>query len=93
MVKVLYINWGLPLEDKTYKEIGMVMVEVMPFLYKIEYADSEGAIIHINEEGEEVIKGLRDSLYYIDIWFEGEDAEEVKKERLLRWAKKKKMAK
>jgi len=92
-VKVLYINWGLPLEDKTYKEIGMVMVEVLPFLHKVEYADSEGAIIHINDEGEEVVKELRDRLYYIDVWFEGENQEEVREERIKRWAKKKGMAK
>ena len=90
-IKVLHINWGSPLTTKVYKEVGMVMTEVLPYIYEVEFADDEGAILHIlvEEQQEEEIKELRKELIYIDVWFEDEDAEKVKKERLLRWAEKK----
>jgi spore germination protein GerM len=91
MIRVLNVNWGLPLNSKTYKEVGMLMVQVLPYIYKVEYADDEGAIIHvfISKEQEEEIKELRNRFLYIDVWFEEEELEEIKKQRLLRWAEKK----
>jgi hypothetical protein len=79
-------------DSKVYKEVGMVMTEILPYVYKVEFADSEGAIIHvlIGEQQEEEIKELRKHFLYIDVWFEeDEDPEEIKKQRLLRWAEKK----
>jgi len=69
----------------------MIMVEILPYVYKVEFADDEGAIIHVlvGENQEEEIKELREHLLYVDLWFEDEDAEKVKKERLMRWAEKK----
>ncbi|MEJ2780579.1 hypothetical protein WIW89_06705 [Stygiolobus sp. CP850M] len=92
MIKVLNVNWGSPLESKTYKEIGMLMVEILPYIYEVKHADDEGAIIHVlvGEDQEEEIKELRKHFLYIDVWFEEEeDPEEIKKQRLLRWAEKK----
>jgi len=90
-IKVLHMNWGSPLTTKVYKEVGMVMIEILPYIYNIEFADSEGAIIHIiaGEQQEDEIKELREQLIYVDVWFEEEDQEKVKKEGLLRWAEKK----
>ena len=94
-IKILNVNWGSPLEGKVYKEVGMVMVEILPYVYKVEFADSEGAIIHVlvGEDQEEEIKELRKHLLYINMWFEGEDQEKVREERIMRWAKKKGVAK
>ena len=86
-IKILYLSWGSPLDSKAYKEVGMIMVEILPYVYKVEFADDEGAIIHVlvGENQEEEIKELREHLLYVDLWFEDEDAEKVKKERLMRW--------
>jgi len=95
-IRILNLHWGAPLTAKIYKEVGMVMTEVLPYIYKIEFADDEGAILHllIGEQQEEQIKGLRNELIYVDVWFEeDEDPEEIKKQRLLRWAEKKGVAK
>ena len=90
-IRILYLRWGSPLTGKVYKEVGMVMTEVLPYIYKIEFADDEGAILHllIGEEQEKYIKELREQLIYVDVWFEDEDHEELKKQRLVRWAEKK----
>ena len=91
-IKVLNVNWGSPLDSKTYKEVGMLMVEILPYIYEVKHADDEGAIIHVlvGEDQEEEIKELRKHFLYIDVWFEEEeDPEEIKKQRLLRWAEKK----
>jgi hypothetical protein len=31
---------------------------------------------------------MRETLYYVDLWFEGEDPEKVKMERIMRWAER-----
>jgi hypothetical protein len=78
-------------DSKVYKEVGMVMTEVLPYIYEVKSADDEGAILYVlvGEQQEEQIRELREQLIYVDVWFEDEDAEKVKKERLLRWAEKK----
>jgi hypothetical protein len=95
MIKTLYVNWGLPLNSKTYKEVGMLMTEILPYVYNVEHADDEGAIIHVlvGENQEEEIKELRNHFLYIDVWFEDEDQEKVKAERIMRWSKKKEVKK
>ncbi len=69
----------------------MVMTEILPYLYYVESADDEGAVLQIlvGEEQEEHIKELRNELIYVDVWFEEEDYEQLKKQRLVRWAEKK----
>ncbi len=54
-IKILNLHWGSPLTSKVYKEIGVVMTEILPYIYKIEFADDEGAILHllVGEEQEE----------------------------------------
>jgi hypothetical protein len=88
-IRVLYLNWGSPLTSKVYKEVGMVMTEILPYVYKVEFADDEGAIIYvlINEQQEEEIKQLRNTFMYIDVWFEDEDQEKIRQQRLMRWGK------
>ncbi len=90
-IRILNLHWGSPLTTKVYKEIGIVMTEILPYVYKVEFADDEGAILHllIGEEQEEQIKELREQLIYVDVWFEEEDYEQLKKQRLVRWAEKK----
>jgi hypothetical protein len=70
-------------DSKVYKEVGMVMTEVLPYIYEVKSADSEGAIIHVlvGEDQEEEIKELRKHLLYVDMWFEGEDQEKVREEK------------
>ncbi len=77
--------------SKVYKEVGMVMTEVLPYIYEVKSADDEGAVLQIlvGEEQEEHIKELRNELIYVDVWFEEEDYEQLKKQRLVRWAEKK----
>ncbi len=64
---------------------------ILPYIYKIEFADDEGAILHllVGEEQEGHIKELREQLIYVDVWFEEEDYEQLKKQRLVRWAQTK----
>jgi hypothetical protein len=90
-LRVLYLHWGLPLTSKVYKEVGMVMTEVLPYIYEVKSADDEGAILYVlvGEEQEKYIKELREQLIYVDVWFEEEDYEELKKQRLVRWAQTK----
>ncbi len=91
-IKILCVNWGLPADSQIMKEVGSLMIQILPVLYKVEYADDEGAVLHllINQDQEEEIKLLRNTFIYIDVWFEGEeDPEKIKQERLKRWAKKK----
>jgi hypothetical protein len=90
-IRILNLHWGAPLTAKVYKEIGVVMTEILPYLHKVEFADDEGAILHLmlSEEQEEHIKELRKELIYIDVWFEEEDYEQLKKQRLVRWAQTK----
>jgi len=86
--KTLRIYWDLPIEPRVYEEIGKVMVQILPLIDKVEYADSEGAIIHVNvtEDQTEGIREMRDRLYYTDVWFEEEDHEKVQMNRIMRWA-------
>jgi len=86
--KTLRIYWDLPIEPRVYEEIGKVMVQILGLMEKVEYADSEGAIMHVKvtEDQEEGIREMRETLYYVDLWFEGEDPEKVKMERIMRWA-------
>jgi len=88
--KTLRIHWDLPIEPRVYEEIGKVMVQILGLMEKVEYADSEGAIIHVKatEDQEEEIREMRETLYYVDLWFEGENPEKVKMERIMRWAKR-----
>nr|WP_012386957.1 hypothetical protein [Sulfolobus islandicus]ABE99630.1 hypothetical protein [Sulfolobus islandicus]ABE99679.1 hypothetical protein [Sulfolobus islandicus] len=82
--KVLRLSWELPLEEKAYEEIGRVMVHIIPLLEKVEIADSEGAILKVKviDSDVEDLKELRSTLYYIDLWFEGEeDPEQIRRER------------
>ncbi len=90
-IRILNLHWGSPLTSKVYKEVGMVMTEILPYVYKVEFADDEGAILHllVGEEQEGHIKELREQLIYVDAWFEDEDYEQLKKQRLVRWAEKK----
>jgi hypothetical protein len=90
-LRVLNIHWSLPLTSKVYKEVGMVMTEILPYLYYVESADDEGAILYVlvGEQQEEQIRELREQLIYVDVWFEEENYEELKKKRLVRWAEKK----
>jgi hypothetical protein len=94
-IKVLHMNWGLPLTTKVYKEVGMVMVEILPYIYEVRSADDEGAVLHVlvGEDQEEEIKELRETLIYVDVWFEEENHDEIKKRRLLRWAESKRVRK
>ena len=57
--KTLRIHWDLPIEPRVYEEIGKVMVQILGLMEKVEYADSEGAIIHVKvtEDQEEEIRG------------------------------------
>ena len=90
-LRTLYLHWGSPLTSKVYKEVGMVMTEILPYLYYVESADDEGAMLYVlvGEEQEEQIKELRNELIYVDVWFEEENYEELKKQRLVRWAQTK----
>ena len=65
------------------------MTQILPYVYKVQFADDEGAIIYvlINQQQEEEIKQLRSTLMYIDVWFEDEDQEKLRQERLTRWGK------
>ena len=94
-IRILYLHWGSPLTSKVYKEVGMIMTEILPYVYKVEHADDEGAIIYVlvGEQQEEEIKELRNHFLYIDVWFEDEDQEKVKAERIMRWDKKKEVKK
>ena len=89
---ILRIYWSLPIESRVYQEIGKVMVHILPLISEVQYADSEGAIIRLHEaltdDQKEGIREMRDTLYYVDVWFEGEDLEKIQKDRILRWAKK-----
>ena len=88
--KTLRIRWGLPLEEKIYNEIGRLMVHVLPLVKEVEIADSEGAVLklELTEEQVKELKELRNTLLYVDAWFEGEeDPEQIENERLMRWAK------
>lgn len=84
--KVLRISWDIPLDRKAYEEIGKVMVNILPMLDRVEVADAEGAILELNlvEGQEDEIKKLRDTLKYINVWFEDEDPEKIEMERLYR---------
>ena len=92
--KTVRIHWDLPIEQKVYEEIGKVMVQILPLIDQVEYADSEGAIIQVillpstQQETEEWVKEMREALYYVDVWLEGEDPDEIQRERILRWANK-----
>jgi hypothetical protein len=88
--KILRIYWDLPIEPRVYEEIGKVMVQILSLMEKVEYADTEGAIVHVKvtEDQEEGIRKMRETLYYVDLWFEGEDHEKVKVERMMRWAER-----
>ena len=88
--KTVHIRWEIPLEQKVYEEIGKVMVHILPLIDQVEYADSEGAIIQVITEGEteEWVKEMREALYYVDVWLEGEDPDEIQRERILKWANK-----
>jgi len=92
--KTVHIRWEIPLEQKVYEEIGKVMVHILPLIDQVEYADSEGAIIQVillpstEQETEEWVKEMREALYYVDVWLEGEDPDEIQRERILRWANK-----
>ena len=90
-IRILNLHWGAPLTTKVYKEVGMVMTEVLPYIYEVKSADDEGTILYVlvGEEQEEQIKELRNELIYVDVWFEEENYEELKKQRLVRWAEKK----
>ena len=90
-LRTLYLHWGLPLTSKVYKEVGMLMTEILPYVYNVEHADSEGAVIHVlvGKDQEEKIKELRNHFLNIDVWFEDEDQEKVKAERIMRWGEKK----
>lgn len=88
--KTLRIRWGLPIEEKVFNEIGRLMVHVLPFTKEVGIADSEGAVLklELTEDQVEEIKELRNTLLYVDAWFEGEeDPEVIENERLMRWAK------
>jgi len=93
--KTVRIHWDLPIEQKVYEEIGKVMVQILPLIDQVEYADSEGAIIQVillpstQQETEEWVKEMREALYYVDVWLEGEDYQKVQRERILRWANNK----
>jgi rRNA maturation protein Rpf1 len=91
MVKTLYIKWDTPLSPKIYKEVGMIMTEILRYIYNVEHADDEGAVLYliVNKDQEDEIKELRSHFLYIDVWFEDEDQEKLKQERLMRWAKAK----
>jgi len=92
--KTVRIHWDLPIEQKVYEEIGKVMVQILPLIDQVEYADSEGAIIQVillpstQQETEEWVKEMREALYYVDVWIEGEDYQKVQMNRIMRWANK-----
>lgn len=92
--KTVHIRWEIPLEQKVYEEIGKVMVHILPLIDQVEYADSEGAIIQVillpstEQETEEWVKEMREALYYVDVWLEGEDYQKVQMNRIMRWANK-----
>jgi hypothetical protein len=92
--KTVHIRWEIPLEQKVYEEIGKVMVHILPIIDQVEYADSEGAIIQVillpstEQETEEWVKEMREALYYVDVWLEGEDYQKVQMNRIMRWANK-----
>lgn len=88
--KTVRIHWDLPIEQKVYEEIGKVMVQILPVTHEVQYADSEGAILHLMIEGEteEWVKEMREALYYVDVWIEGEDYQKVQMNRIMRWANK-----
>ncbi len=37
-IRILNLHWGPPLTTKVYKEIGIVMTEILPYVYKVEFA-------------------------------------------------------
>ena len=88
--KTVHIHWDLPIESRIYEEIGKVMVHILPVTHEVQYADSEGAIIQVitEQETEEWVKEMREALYYVDVWLEGEDPDEIQRERILKWANK-----
>jgi hypothetical protein len=94
-LKELHIHWGLPLTKKVYREVGVIMTEILPYVYQIQHADDEGAVIYVlvGEDQEKEIKELRETLIYVDVWFEEENHDEIKKRRLLRWAESKRVRK
>jgi len=85
--KTLRIYWDIPLEPSAYEEIGKVMVYILPVISEVHFSDFEGAVIDVvvTQSQEDGIKEMRDTLYYIDVWFEDEDYEHVKEQRLMRW--------
>ena len=40
------------------------------------------------QETEEWVKEMREALYYVDVWIEGEDYQKVQMNRIMRWANK-----
>ncbi|BBG27286.1 hypothetical protein [Sulfuracidifex tepidarius] len=88
--KTLRIRWGLPVDQRVEAEVGKTLMNVMSSVKGVEIADNEGMILKVEmtEDQVEWVKELRNGLYYVDVWFEGEDPEKVKRERLERWAEK-----
>ncbi|BBL48368.1 hypothetical protein [Metallosphaera sedula] len=92
--KTLRIHWGLPVDQRVEAEVGKTLMNVMSSVKGVEIADNEGMILKVEmtEDQVEWVKELRTRLYYIDLWFEGEeDPEKVKRERLERWAEREKV--
>lgn len=90
--KTLRLKWDLPIDRRTYEEIGKIMVNILPLIKRVVIADSEGAIIEVEliEGQEDDIKKLRDTLKHVDMWFEGEeDPDVIENERLRRLFSKK----
>lgn len=70
------ISWGLPIDDKVEKEVGRVMIAILPLIESIE-ADSEGAIVKlIDFVGTEELEELKKTLKYVKLEIEESSPEE-----------------
>lgn len=69
-MKGVHITWELPITEKTYLELGYVLVEQLRYCTQIIAVDYEGIYLECSEIPEEV---RQMKLKYVKVWMDGEE--------------------
>ena len=69
-MKGVHITWGLPVDDRTYLEIGKVLAEQLKYCTEVIAADDEGVYLQCAEIPEEV---RRMELKHVKVWEDGDE--------------------
>ena len=72
----IHINWELPFDTKSARDLGIAIYELLPYCSSIE-GDSEGIVLECTEVPEEELQELKGQMKYVRLEVEeGQDGEE-----------------